>query len=153
MSKSDAKVDVAGDKICVKVVESTKEMDSIPEEATIQQHQAPLMGDINIENKLDAEMEEPFISMLPPSAVEDDPVDQRMIMSCTDEQQTQVTQVASKLVDVLVETYGQGHPPLRTEHSTKMRGDDTRDGSASVELPDSFVTPADSSIISTRMMC
>jgi hypothetical protein len=34
-----------------------------------------------------------------------------------------------------------------------MRGDDTRDGAASVELPDSFVTPADSSIISTRMMC
>jgi hypothetical protein len=46
------------------------------------------MEDINIENKLDAEMEEPFISVLPPSAVEDDPVDQRMMMSCTDEQQT-----------------------------------------------------------------
>ncbi|CAK9865147.1 unnamed protein product [Sphagnum jensenii] len=34
-----------------------------------------------------------------------------------------------------------------------MRGDDTRDGAASVELLDGFVTPTDSSIISTRVMC
>jgi hypothetical protein len=43
-------------------------------------------GDVSLK------VEEPFISVLPPSVVEDDPVNQRMIVSCcTDKQQTYVT--------------------------------------------------------------
>ncbi len=112
----------AEDKIGVEVVEAVKEIDNIPElneeATTIQQDQTPLAveetneqivakpdlektatlvaEDINIEDKLDAEEEEPFTSMLPPSAVEDDPVNQRTMVSCTDEQQ-------GRLVYVLIE--------------------------------------------------
>jgi hypothetical protein len=69
-------------------------------------------------------VEEPFTSVLPPSAVEDDPVNQRMIVSCTDEQQTYVTQPASKLVDILVEVSQQEDPSSRTEYGMEIRGDD-----------------------------
>jgi hypothetical protein len=48
-------------------------------------------------------MEELFANVLPSSAIEDDPVNQGIIVSCTNEQQTLVTQPASKMVDVLVE--------------------------------------------------
>jgi hypothetical protein len=71
-------------------------------------------------------VEELFANVLPPSAVEDDLVNQGMIVSCTDEQQTFVTQPASKMVDVLVEVSRQEDPSLRTEYGMEIRGDDNR---------------------------
>jgi hypothetical protein len=40
----------------------------------------PIAEDINIENKLDAEVQEPVASVLPPAVVEDDPVNQRTMV-------------------------------------------------------------------------
>jgi len=71
-------------------------------------------------------VEELFANVLPPSAVEDDLVNQGMIVSCTDEQQTFVTQPASKMVDVLVEVSRQEDPSSRTEYGMEIRGDDNR---------------------------
>ncbi len=62
-------VDASEDRIYAKAVEAAEEMDSIHEEATVQRDQAPLVEDINIKRKRDSEMEEPFTSVLPPSAV------------------------------------------------------------------------------------
>lgn len=42
-------------------------------------------------NKSDAEVEEPFIVVLPPSAVEEDPVDPKMMVDHADEQQTSIS--------------------------------------------------------------
>ncbi len=109
--------------------------------------------DINIENKFDAEVEEPFTYVLPPSAIEDDPVNQRMIVSCTNKQQTYVTQPASKLVDVLVEVSQQANPSSRTEYGMEIRGDDSRVEAVRMELPDSFVAPDDSSMVSMQVDC
>ncbi|CAK9221196.1 unnamed protein product [Sphagnum troendelagicum] len=104
-------------------------------------------------------VEEPFTCVLPPSAVEDDPVNQRMIVSCTDEQQTYVTQPASKMVDVLVEVSQQEDPSSRTEYGMEIRRDDSRVESVRnpcpqrMQLPDSFVAPDDSSIVSMQVNC
>jgi hypothetical protein len=102
--------------------------------------------DINIRSKLEAEKEEPFTFVLPPSAVEDDPVNQITMVSCTDEQQ-------SRLVYVLVEVSQQADPSSRTEHSMEMKGDDSRDEAASLELPDSFVAPGASSMTPMQVTC
>ncbi len=91
--------------------------------------------------------------MLPPSAVEDDPVNQGMIVSCTDEQQTYVTQPANKLVDVLVEVTQQKDPSSRTEFGMEIRGDDSRVEAVRMELPDSFVVLDDSSMVSMQVNC
>ncbi|CAM6022854.1 unnamed protein product [Sphagnum balticum] len=44
----------------------------------------PVVEDSNIESKLDTEAEEPSTSVLPPSADEDDPMNQKMMMKCTE---------------------------------------------------------------------
>jgi hypothetical protein len=102
---------------------------------------------------LELQVEEPFTCVLPPSAVEDDPVNQRMIVSCTDEQQTYVTQPGSKMVDVLVEVSQQEDPSLRTEYGMEIRGDDSRVEAVRMQLPDSFVAPDDSSMVSMQVNC
>ncbi len=109
--------------------------------------------DINIKGELDAEMGKPFTSALPPSAFEDYPVNPRMIVRCTDEQQTQVTQATSKLVDVLVEASKQGDSYSRAEHGMEVRGDDRRVEAESVKLPDNLVAPDHSSMISMQVTC
>ncbi|CAM6019408.1 unnamed protein product [Sphagnum balticum] len=109
--------------------------------------------DMNIKGELDAEMGKPFTSALPPSAFEDYPVNPRTIVRCTDEQQTQVTQAASKLVDVLVEASEQGDSYSRAEHGMEARGDDRRIEAESVKLPDSLVAPDHSSMISMQVTC
>jgi eukaryotic translation initiation factor 2C len=48
------------------------------------------------------------------------------MVRCKDEQQTYVTQVASKLVDVPVQVSEQGDPYSRMEHSVEVMGDDRR---------------------------
>jgi len=122
--------EAAGDQFAARLVEAVQDLEKT---ATL------VAENINIENKFDAEVEEPFTYVLPPSLVEDDPVNQGMIMSCTDEQQTYVTQPASKLVDVLVEVSQQKDPPSRTEFGMEMKGDDSRVEVVRMELPDSFV--------------
>jgi hypothetical protein len=108
---------------------------------------------------LELQVEEPFTCVLPPSAVEDDPVNQRKIVSCKDEQQTYVTQPASKMVDVVVEVSQQEDPSSRTEYGMEIRGDDSRDESVRnpcpqrMQLPDSFVAPDDSSMVSMQVNC
>jgi hypothetical protein len=97
-------------------------------------------------------LEEPFTSVLPPS-VEDDPVNQGMIVSCTDEQQTYVTQPANELVDVLVEVSQQEDPSSRTKYGMEIRGADSRIEAVKMELPDSFVVPGDSSMVSMQVDC
>jgi hypothetical protein len=109
--------------------------------------------DITIKGELDAEMGKPFTSALPPSAFEGYLVNLRTIVRCTDEQQTQVTQAASKLVDVLGEAYEQGASYSRAEHGMKVRGDDRRIEAEGVKLPDSFVAPDHSSMISLQVTC
>jgi hypothetical protein len=42
--------------------------------------------DMNIRSKFEAKKEEPFILVLSPSAVDNDPAKQRTMVSCTDEQ-------------------------------------------------------------------
>jgi hypothetical protein len=136
--------EAADDQIAAEVVEAVQDLE---ETDTL------VAEDINIENKLDAEVEEPFTSVLPPSAVEDAPVNQRMTVSCTYVQQTYVTQPTSKLIDVLVEASEQGNPSSRTDYGMEVKGDDSRVKAVSMELPDSFATPDDSSIISTQVIC
>jgi hypothetical protein len=108
---------------------------------------------------LELQVEEPFTCVLPPSAVEDDPVNQRMIVSCTDEQQTYVTQPASKMVGVLVEVSQQEDPSSRTEYGMEIRADDSRVEAVRnpcpqrMQLPDSFVAPDDSSMVSMQVDC
>jgi hypothetical protein len=99
-------------------------------------------------------VEEPFTFVLPPSTVEDDPINQRMIVSyCTDKQQTYVTQPASKLVDVLVKVSQEEDPSSRTEYGMEIRGDDSMVEVVKMELPDSFVAPDDSSMVSMQVDC
>ncbi len=98
-------------------------------------------------------VEELFANVLPPSAVEDDLVNQGMIVSCTDEQQTFVTQFASKMVDVLVEVSRQGDPSSRTECGMEIRGDDSRGEAVRMQLPDSCVAPEDSSRVPIQVSC
>jgi hypothetical protein len=92
-------------------------------------------------------VEELFANVLPSSAIEDDLVNQGMIVSCTDEQQTFVAQPASKMVDVLVEVFRQQDPSSRTEYGMEIRGDDNRGEAVRMQLPNSFVAPEDSSIV------
>jgi len=92
-------------------------------------------------------VEELFANVLPPSVVEVDLVNQGMIVNCIDEQQTFVTQPASKMVEVLVEVSRQEDPSLRTEYGMEMRGDDSRGEAVRMQLPDNFVAPEDSSIV------
>ncbi len=113
-------------------------------EAAIQLGQVTFIEDINIRSKLEAEKEEPFTFVLPPSAVEDDPVNQITMVSCTDEQQ-------SRLVYVLVEVSQQADPSSRTGYGMEIRGDDSRVEAVRMELPDSFVAPDDSSMVSMQM--
>jgi len=98
-------------------------------------------------------VEELFPNVLPPSAVEDDLVNQGMIVSCTDEQQTFVTQLASKMVDVFVEVSQQEDPSSRTEYGMEIRGNDSMGEVVRMQLPDSFVAPEDSSIVSIQVSC
>jgi hypothetical protein len=90
--------------------------------------------DINIISKSDAEVGEPFTSVLPPSAVDEDPEDPGTMVRCTDEQQNQVTRATSKMVDVSVEASEQGDPY------------------SGMELPDSFVGPGDLSVVPMRVI-
>ncbi|CAM6022780.1 unnamed protein product [Sphagnum balticum] len=129
--------EAADDQYAAKLVEAVRNLEKT---ATL------VAENINIENKFDAEVEEPFTSVLPPSLVEDDPVNQGMIMSCTDEQQTYVTQPASKLVDVLVEVSQQKDPSSRIEFGMEIR-DDSRVEVVRMELPDSFVAPDDAPMV------
>jgi hypothetical protein len=92
-------------------------------------------------------VEELFTSVLPPSTVEDDLVNQKMMVSGTDEQQTFVTQPASKMVDVLVEVSKQEDSSSKTECGMEVGGDNSRREAVRMQLPDSFVTPDDSSIV------
>jgi hypothetical protein len=115
----------SGGKVCVEQIE-----------AAIQLGQVTFIEDINIRSKLEAQKEEPFTFVLPPSAVEDDPVNQITMVSCTDEQQ-------SRLVYVLVEVSQQADPSLRTRYGMEIRGDDSRVEAVRMELPDSFVAPDD----------
>ncbi len=85
--------------------------------------------------------------MLPPSVAEEDLEEPRTIVRCTDEQQTHVTQAASKLVDVLVEAFKQGDSSSRTEHGMEVRGDESGVEAVSMELLDSFVAPDDSPMV------
>jgi hypothetical protein len=98
-------------------------------------------------------VEELFAKVLPPYAVEDDLVNQGMIVSCTDEQQTFVTQPASKMVEVLVEVSRQEDPSSKTECGMEMRGGDNRGEVVRMQLPDSFVDPEDSSIVPIQVSC
>jgi hypothetical protein len=98
-------------------------------------------------------VEELFANVLPPSAVEDDLVNQGMIVSCTDEQQTFVTQPASKMVDVLVEVSRQEDSSLRTEYGMEIRGDDSRGEAVRMQLLDNFVAHEDSSIVPIQVSC
>ncbi len=145
-----------------KEIDNIPELDD--EAATIQQDQAPLVDfheaaddqivvgfievvqdlektatlvveDINIENELDAEVEEPFASMLPPSAVDDDPVNQEIMMSCANKQQTQIIRATNKMVDVPVEASERGDPY------------------SGMELPDSFERPDDLSVVPMQVIC
>ncbi|CAM6043244.1 unnamed protein product [Sphagnum compactum] len=136
--------EAADDQIVAELVEAVQDLEKT---ATL------VAEDINIENKSDAEVEEPFTYVLPPSTIEDDPVNQRMIVSCTDEQQTYVTQPASKLVDVLVEVSQQEDPSSRTEYGMEIRGDDSRVEAIRMELPDSFMALDDSSMVSMQVDC
>jgi len=98
-------------------------------------------------------VEELFANVLPPFAVEDDLVNQGMIVSCTDEQQTFVTQPANKMVDVLVEVSRQEDPSSRTECGMEIRGDDSRGEAVRMQLPDNFVAPEDSSRVPIQVSC
>jgi hypothetical protein len=123
----------SGGEVCVEQIE-----------AAIQLGQVTFIDDINIRSKLEAEKEEPFTFVLPPSAVEDDPVNQITMVSCTDEQQ-------SRLVYVLVEVSQQADPSSRTGYGMEIRGDDSRVEAVRMELPDSFVAPDDSSMVSVQV--
>jgi hypothetical protein len=85
----------ADDQIAAEPVEAVRDLKKITTLAA---------EDITIKDELDAKMGKPFTSTLPPSIFEDYPVNPKTIVSCTDEQQTQLTQAANKLVDVLGET-------------------------------------------------
>ncbi|CAM6024069.1 unnamed protein product, partial [Sphagnum balticum] len=61
--------------IAVEFVEAVQE----PEKTA-----TPVVEDSNIESKLDIKAEEPSTSVLPPSADEDDPMNQKMMMKCTE---------------------------------------------------------------------
>ncbi len=124
-----------GGEVCVKQIE-----------AAIQLGQVTFIEDINIRSKLEAEKEEPFTSVLPPSAVEDDLANQRTMVSCTKEQQ-------SILVYVPVEVSQQAGPSSRTEYGMEVRGDDNGVEAISMELPDSFVAPDDSSMTTMLVTC
>ncbi|CAM6007787.1 unnamed protein product [Sphagnum balticum] len=126
------------DQFAAKFVETVRDLEKT---ATL------VAENINIENKFDAEVEEPFTSVLPPSLVEDDPVNQGMIMNGTDKQQTFITQPASKMVDVLVEVSKQEDSSSKTKCGMKVGGDNSMREAVRMQLPDSFVTPDDSSIV------
>jgi hypothetical protein len=82
--------------------------------------------DINIRSKFEVEKEEPFIPVLPPSAVEDDPANQRTMVNCTDEQQNRLVEVSQQASS-------------RTEHGMGVRGDDNEVEAVSMKLLDSLV--------------
>ncbi len=57
------------------------------------------------------------------------------------------------MVDVLVEVSQQEDPSSRTEYGMEIRGDDSRVEAVRMELPDSFVAPDDSSMVSMQVDC
>ncbi len=124
-----------GGEVCVKQIE-----------AAIQLGQVTFIEDINIRSKLEAEKEEPFTSVLPPSAVEDDLANQRTMVSCTKEQQ-------SILVYVPVEVSQQAGPSSRTEYGMEVRGDDNGVEAVSMKLLDSSVVLDDSSMTTILVLC
>jgi hypothetical protein len=134
----------ADDQIAAELVEAVRDLKKT---ATL------VAEDITIKGELDAEMGKPFTSALPPSAFEDYPVNPKTIVSYTDEQQTQLTQATSKLANVLGETSEQGASYSRTEHGMKVRGDDRRIEAEGVKLPNNFVAPDHSSMISLQVTC
>jgi hypothetical protein len=109
--------------------------------------------DMNIKGELDAGLGKPLTFALPQSTVEGDPVDPRTIVNHADEQQTSVSQTASKLVEVLLEASEQGNPSLKTKHGIGAKCEDGRIEAVSMELPNSFVTPDDSSMTPIQMTC
>ncbi len=109
--------------------------------------------DINMMSKSDAEVEELFTVVLSPSAVEEDPVDLRTMVNHADEQQTSISRTSSELVEVLIEASEQGNPSLKTEHGIGANGEDNRIEVVSMELPDSFVAPDDSSMTPMQVTC
>ncbi len=87
-------------------------------------------------------VEELFASVMPPSTVEDDLVNQIMMVSCTDGQKTFVTQPACEMADVLDEVSQQ-------EGSSY----DSRREAEKMPLPDSFVAPDSSSMTPMQVAC
>ncbi|CAK9858984.1 unnamed protein product [Sphagnum jensenii] len=88
--------------------------------------------DINAMSKSDEEVEEPITAVLPPFAVEEDPVDRRTMVNHADKQQTRT---ANDLIEVLIEASEQGDPY------------------SGMELPDSFVKPDDLSVVPMQVIC
>jgi hypothetical protein len=109
--------------------------------------------DMNIKGELDAGLGKPLTFVLPQSAVEDDLVDPRTIVNHADEQQTSVSQTASKLVEVLLEASEQGNLSLKTEHGIGAKCEDGRIEAVSMELLDNFVAPDDSSMTPMQVTC
>ncbi|CAK9253693.1 unnamed protein product [Sphagnum jensenii] len=98
-------------------------------------------------------VEELLTSVLPPYTVEDDHVVQRIMVSCTDEQQTFVTQPACEMEDVLAEVSRQEDSSLKTEYDMETRGDNSRREAVRMQLTNSFVAPDDSSIVPIQVNC
>ncbi|CAK9876584.1 unnamed protein product [Sphagnum jensenii] len=95
-------------------------------------------------------VEELLTSVLPPYTVEDDHVDQRIMVSCTDEQQTFVTQPTCEMVDVVAEVSRHEDSSLKTEYDMEIRGNNSRCEAVRMQLTSSFVNPDDSSMVPIR---
>ncbi|CAK9195091.1 unnamed protein product [Sphagnum troendelagicum] len=109
--------------------------------------------DLNITSELDTGLGKPLTFVLPQSAVEDDRVDRRTMVNHADEQQTSISQIASELVEVLIEASEQGNPSLKTEHGIGAKCEDSRIEAVRMGLPDNFVAPDDSSMTPLQVTC
>jgi hypothetical protein len=94
-------------------------------------------------------VEELFASVMPPSTVEDDLVNQRMMVSCTDGQKTFVTQPACEMADVLDEVSQQEG----SSYDMETGGNNSRREAEKMHLPDSFVAPDASSMTPMQVTC
>ncbi len=94
-------------------------------------------------------VEELFASVMPPSTVEDDLVNQIMMVSCTDGQKTFVTQPACEMADVLDEVSQQEG----SSYDMETGGNNSRREAEKMPLPDSFVAPDSSSMTPMQVAC
>ncbi|CAM6029355.1 unnamed protein product [Sphagnum balticum] len=94
-------------------------------------------------------VEELFTSVMPPSTVEDDLANQRMMVSCTDGQKTFVTQPACEMADVLDEVSQQEG----SSYDMETGGNNSRREAERMHLPDSFVAPDASSMTPMQVTC